>query len=207
MFDTSKPISVQIFSGGVKSFVVQYPSDADWREYFRHQTVVYKRVEDADGVEATAVGVEASSLAIVRRVIVGEARFDEYEAAEIVRKLDFTRVESAVIAGDSATITLGALRGKGGAQFVGLVHVLRLPSQRQIMEYRRGSMRVVEGRQRRETRQPIEPGEQLYDALTQRVDGYARAVPANHKATVTDALIAAVDALLSEMEGSTDPEV
>lgn len=206
MFDASKPLKVSIFSGGIKTFTVAYPSDADWREFFHGQTVVTARSSDGPGVESRAVGVEEAALKVIRRVVrkeEGGPELDAYDAAEIIRKLDHVAVQSSTVEGSAVRIVIGALRGKDGPRIGGLAHTLRLPSQRQIVEYRRGALRVVERQKGTETRQPIEPGEKLYDELVMANEGYVGAVPANHKASVAEEVIAAVNRLIDESEDAS----
>lgn len=86
-------------------------------------------------------------------------------------------------------------------------HLLRIPSQRQINEYRRSNSRIIQlPHNVRELRLIMDPAGPLYDALKSETLGYApgSAIPLSHKYQVVSELLAALD---REMSGEAiDPE-
>ncbi len=75
-----------------------------------------------------------------------------------------------------------------------VVHVLKIPTQRQMMDYGDSSVRVIHGRRLQEIHVSLEPAAELYDRILESTEGYAGAVPIIHKAAAVTELIAQLNA-------------
>jgi hypothetical protein len=65
-----------------------------------------------------------------------------------------------------------------------------MPSQKEILDYRRAAVSVVDGRRRQEIRINLRAAGDLYDKLKTGVDGYVSEVPIIHKSAVVSELLA-----------------
>ncbi|MCL5742430.1 MAG: hypothetical protein M1541_00685, partial [Acidobacteria bacterium] len=88
----------------------------------------------------------------------------------------------------------------GGAR---VSHLLRMPSLKQIGQYKKGTCRPLDARNNvTRLRISLQPAEDLYDAIIENVEGYKSKVPVVHKAAVAVQVRADLDAIAEEM----DPE-
>lgn len=98
--------------------------------------------------------------------------------------------------GDAFRVTLRVLGGTAS-------HVLRMPSAKDVFEYRRGFARVLDlPYNRQELIINLAPAAALYKKLVESTEGYASDVPVIHQAV---AVKAAIDALDGAFEDSSDP--
>lgn len=114
---------------------------------------------------------------------------DSFEAMKVVDQLATAEVDDVVTEGDSFRVTTRVL---GGAT----AHILRMPSAKDVFDYRRGFARVLDlpfGRQ--ELTINIAPAGALYKKLVTATEGYAGDVPILHQ-------VAAVKAVIDAMEGA-----
>lgn len=81
-----------------------------------------------------------------------------------------------------------------------VVHVLRMPTAKEMQDHERASTRVVVARRSIETRAFLEPSGALYDKLHVSDEGYAGAVPIVHKS-------AAVSEVLAQLAIEADEEL
>ena len=82
-----------------------------------------------------------------------------------------------------------------------VVHVLRMPTAKEMQDHDRSSTSVVAARRSVETRAFLEPSGALYDKLHISHDGYAGAVPIVHKSAAVSEVIAQL-----AIEADEDPE-
>ena len=82
-----------------------------------------------------------------------------------------------------------------------VVHVLRMPTAKEMQDHERASTSVVAARRSIETRAFLEPSGALYDKLHISHDGYAGAVPIVHKSAAVSEVIAKL-----AIEADEDPE-
>jgi hypothetical protein len=85
-----------------------------------------------------------------------------------------------------------------------VVHVLKIPTQKDILEYGRASVRAVDSRRQQEIRLALEPSADLWAKVRAGVEGYANpeGVPIVHKDVAIVELLAQVEAAQEE----DDPE-
>ena len=128
------------------------------------------------------------------------AEFDEYEAANAVSKLTYCEVTDCQRAGDEYRITLKTPFGE-------TVHVLRIPTQRDITVYRRTVVSATDlPHGQEELRYRIEPAVALYDSVAGKIEGYAASfkatdTPPHHKSAVVVELVQAID----DLDPALDP--
>ena len=142
VFDASRPIAINLRTpGGVKAVRVRFPSDDEWIARQRRRKVLVKQL--GRGISETTVAngedVDAALLALIQeKTREGEApEIDPFEAMKVVEQLSLAEVDDVVPNGDSFKVTLRVL----GAT---TVHLLKMPSAKDVFEYRRGFARLLD---------------------------------------------------------------
>jgi len=193
VFDASRPIAINLRTpAGVKTVRVRYPSDEEWIERQRRRKAIIKQL--GRGMSETTVAngedVDAAMVAKIRSEETPE--IDPFEAMKVIEQLAQADVDDVVPEGDSFRITLRVL----GAT---TVHLLKMPSQKDVVDHRRAFARVLDlpyGRQ--ELRINIAPVAALYKKLFVSAEGYVGDVPIVHQAVAVKAAIDALDAEFAE---------
>jgi hypothetical protein len=178
-----------------ESVDVRYPTDAEWCERIRNFRIVhaasgrnYKRVGD----NRPAVSQE-----LFKKICLnghGET-IDEAEAFYVIDRLERSQCIGVERSGDLFQVQL---RVQGGIT----VHVLKAPTQKRVLEYKRAvSPEPTVRNGKIESRGRLEPAGQLYDDLIQmRAQGYSAGVPIIHKDQVLSALLLEMDAIANDEE-------
>ena len=193
VFDATRPIAINLRTpGGVKTVRVRFPSDDEWIERQRRRKVVIKQL--GRGISETIVGngeeVDAALITKVRSDPAPE--IDAFEAAKVIEQLSTAEVDDVVAEGDSFRVTTRVLGGT-------TVHILKMPSAKDVFDYRRGFARVLDlpfGKQ--ELTIIITPAGALYKKLVISSVGYAGDVPIIHQAIAVKAAIDAMDNAFAE---------
>jgi len=128
------------------------------------------------------------------------SEFDEFEAGNAISKLSFCEVTDCQRAGDEYRVTLRT-------PFGDTIHMVKIPTQRDITVYRRtvvSSTDLPHGQE--ELRYRIEPAVDLYDSVVTKIEGYAASikpadVPPHHKSAVVVELVQAID----DLDPALDP--
>jgi hypothetical protein len=200
VFDATRPVAVNLRTpDGVKTVRVRFPSDQEWTERQRRRKVLIKQL--GRGTSETSVPnseeVDAALLAKVRTE--EEPAVDAFEATRVLDHLALADVDDVAPAGGAYRV---ALRVLGGTT----AHLLRVPSAKQITEYRRGFVRVLDlPFNRQELTVNLAAAASLYEALVTATEGYAGAAPIIHKAAVVKAAIDALEAAFEEDRGENFP--
>ena len=193
VFDASRPIAINLRTpGGVKTVRVRFPSDDEWIGRQRRRKVLVKQL--GRGIsETTVANGEDVDAALVAKISAGEdPEVDAFEAMKVVEQLSLAEVDDVLPDGDSFTVTLRVL----GAT---TVHLLKMPSAKDVFEYRRGFARLLDlpfGRQ--EVTINIGSAAALYKKLISATEGYAGDVPIIHQAVAVKAAIDAMDTAFAE---------
>ena len=193
VFDASRPIAINLRTpAGVKTVRVRFPSDEEWIERQRRRKAIIKQL--GRGMSETTVAngedVDAAMVAKIRSEETPE--IDPFEAMKVIEQLAQADVDDVVPEGDSFRITLRVL----GAT---TIHLLKMPSQKDVVDHRRAFARVLDlpyGRQ--ELRINIAPVAALYKKLVVSNEGYVGEVPIIHQAVAVKAAIDALDAEFAE---------
>lgn len=199
VFDATVPVALQLRTPeGVKTVRVRFPSDEQWTERQRRRKVIIKQL--GRGISETIIpnaeDVDAALLAKIRIEDESPAEVDPFEAVRCIEQLGQTDVDDVVQTGDAFRVTTRVL---GGAT----VHMLRMPSAKDVFEYRRGFARVLDlPFNKQELTINLTSAAALYKKLLQGTEGYAGETPIIHQAV---AVKGAIDALEAGFQEDRDP--
>jgi hypothetical protein len=138
VLDASRPIAINLRTPeGVKTIRVRFPSDDEWIGRQRRRKVLVKQL--GRGIsETTVADGEDVDAALVAKLREGEdPEIDAFEAMKVIEQLSLAEVDDVVPDGDSFKVTLRVL----GAT---TVHLPKMPSAKDVFEYRRGFARLLE---------------------------------------------------------------
>ena len=196
MFDSQKEIRAQLRSAeGTRTVTVRFPTDEEWIERQRRRKIIIKQL--GRGVSETTIpNAEEVDAALFRKIRTDEGEeVDAYEASRIIEQLSQAEVDDVVAEAGAFRVVL---RVPGGTT----VHLLRMPSAKDVIEYRRNFARILDlPFNRQELTVNLAAAAELYRKLCQSTEGYAGTVPIIHQAV---AVKAAIDALEAGFEGQ-DP--
>ena len=117
---------------------------------------------------------------------------DAFEAQKVIEQLATCDVDDVVQAGDAFQVTLRVL----GAT---TMHLLKMPSAKDVYQYRRGFARVLDlPFNRQELTINVRAAGDLYKKLLEGTEGYTGDVPIIHQAVAVKAAIDAIDASFQE---------
>lgn len=199
MFDATKPITVNLRSPeGMKSIRVRFPSDEEWIERQRKRKVIVKQL--GRGVSETTIpDSQDADATLLAKICVAEdaaPEVDSFEASRVIEQLSQAEVDDVASIGDGFRVSLRVLGGT-------VTHELRMPSAKDVFEYRRGFARVLDlPYNRQELIINLAPTAGLFKKLVQASEGYAGDVPIIHQ---TVAVKAAIDALDAALQDGADP--
>ena len=195
VFDAARPIALQLRTpAGLKTVRVRFPHDEEWIERQRKRKVIVKQL--GRGVSETTIpNSEDADAALLTKIRVPEENapeVDTFEASRLIEQLSQAEVDDVIQAGDSFRVTLRVLGGT-------VTHLLKMPSAKDVFEYRRGFARVLDlPYNRQELIINLAPAGALYKRLAQSAEGYAGEVPVIHQAVAVKAAIDALDAAFQE---------
>jgi hypothetical protein len=195
VFDAARPIALQLRTPtGLKTVRVRFPNDEEWIERQRKRKVIVKQL--GRGVSETTIpnseDADAALLAKIRVPEENAPEVDAFEASRVIEQLSQAEVDDVVQVGDAFRVTLRVLGGT-------VTHLLKMPSAKDVFEYRRGFARVLDlPYNRQELIINLAPAGALYKRLAQTAEGYAGEVPVIHQAVAVKAAIDALDATFQE---------
>ncbi len=195
MFDANQTITMNLRApGGVKTIRVRFPTDEDWIERQRRRKVIIKQL--GRGVSETMIGnSEDADAALLDKIRVDAdgPDVDPFEASRIIEQLSQADVDDVQQEGEVFRVTLRVLGGT----------VLRMPSAKDVFEYRRSFARVLDlPYNRQELTINLGAAGTLYKKLAAGTEGYLGEVPIIHQAV---AVKAAIDALDAAFQDASDP--
>lgn len=197
VFDATRPVAINLRTPeGLKTIRVRFPSDAEWTERQRRRKVIIKQL--GRGVsETTVANAEDGEAALLAKIREGEEpAVDAFEASRIIDQLSQAEVDDVVQAGDTFRVSTRVLGGVTG-------HILKMPSAKDVFEYRRSFARILDlPFNRQELTINLAAACTLYKKLSQGAEGYAGEVPVIHQAV---AVKAAIDALEAGFQEDRDP--
>jgi len=197
MFDSQKEIQVQLRSAeGVRTVKVRFPTDEEWTERQRRRKILIKQL--GRGVSETTIpNAEDVDAALFRKIRADEGdEVDAYEASRVIEQLSLAEVDEVMAEAGAFRVLL---RVPGGTT----THVLRMPSAKDVIEYRRSFARILDlPFNRQELTVNLVAAGALYEKLCQTREGYAGAVPIIHQAVAVKAAIDALEAGFEEREGN-----
>jgi hypothetical protein len=197
MFDASKPITVNLRTpDGLKAIRLRFPTDEEWIERQKRRKVLIKQL--GRGVSETIVsGGEDADAALLAKIREEDGpEVDAFEASRVIEQLSQADVDDVVHEGDHFRVTLRVLGGT-------VTHEIRMPSAKDVFDYRRSFARVLDlPYNRQELTINLGAAGALYKKLAESSEGYAGDVPVIHQAVAVKAAIDALDAAFQE---TTDP--
>jgi hypothetical protein len=198
MFDANQTITMNLRApGGVKTIRVRFPTDEDWIERQRRRKVIIKQL--GRGVSETMIGnSEDADAALLDKIRVDAdgPDVDPFEASRIIEQLSQADVDDVQQEGEVFRVTLRVLGGT-------VTHLLRMPSAKDVFEYRRSFARVLDlPYNRQELTINLGAAGTLYKKLAAGTEGYLGEVPIIHQAV---AVKAAIDALDAAFQDASDP--
>jgi hypothetical protein len=197
MFDASKPITVNLRTpDGLKAIRLRFPTDEEWIERQKRRKVLIKQL--GRGVSETIVsGGEDADAALLAKIREEDGpEVDAFEASRVIEQLSQADVDDVVQEGDRFRVTLRVLGGT-------VTHEIRMPSAKDVFDYRRSFARVLDlPYNRQELTINLGAAGALYKKLADSTEGYAGDVPVIHQAVAVKASIDALDAAFQE---TTDP--
>jgi hypothetical protein len=199
VFDAARPIAIHVRTpAGVKTVRVRFPTDEEWIDRQKKRKVIVKQL--GRGVSETTIPDSAEAdAALLAKIRVPEENaldVDAFEASRIIEQLSQADVDDVVQVGGGFRVTLRVLGGT-------VSHVLRMPSAKDVFEYRRGFARVLDlPYNRQELIINLAPAAALFKKLLESSEGYAGDVPIIHQAV---AVKAAIDALDGAFQETGDP--
>jgi len=197
MFHSQKEIHVQLRSAeGARTVKVRFPNDEEWIERQRRRKIIIKHLGRGTS-ETTIPNAEEVDAALLAKIRLDDGdELDAYEASRIIEQLSQAEVDDVVAEGGAFRVVL---RVPGGTT----VHVLRMPSAKDVIEYRRGFARILDlPFNRQELTVNLAAAGTLYQKLCQTSEGYAGAVPIIQQAVAVKAAIDALEAGFEEHEGN-----
>lgn len=205
LFDRSKITNGFVphpdFPDGKKRCSVRYPSDKEWCQRAHQSVTVRKTV--ADGTRSDIPGIHRLNKELFDSIREDKngPEFDEAEASMIIGKLEKCVVQEVKRQGVQYEITMKAFDGSI------VIHTLRIPTQKQLMDFGRSAIDVVGRKQAVETRVALEPAKDLWNKVVVSHDGYFgkredEGIPIPHMQIAVDELWSAIN---SDFE-DTDPE-
>ena len=170
VFDAARPVAMNLRTpAGVKTVRVRFPTDEEWIERQRRRKVIVKQL--GRGISETTIpNSEDADAALLSKIRVAEPdapEVDPFEASRVIEQLGQAEVDDVVQVGDGFEVTLRVLGGT-------VTHSLRMPSAKDVFEYRRGFARVLDlPYHRQELIINLAPAGALYKRLVQGAGGYA----------------------------------
>lgn len=193
MFDTTKTIEFEIPTPeGPKIAKLRFPTDDEWADRSRRKKVMQRNLGRGQ-TQIEPIDYSSVDFDLFRAVRQdGSADLDAYEAQMMFERISYAEVIDLERQGGQYRITLATAAGD-------TTHVVKVPSAREIMEYRRNFARVVDkpyGRQEIVINLPASGA--CYNSLAVSTEGYASSVPLPHKSAIVRAAIDAVESATGE---------
>jgi hypothetical protein len=196
VFDAARPITINLRTPeGLKAVRVRFPSDEEWTERQRRRKVIVKHL--GRGIsETTVANGEDADAALLARIRAEETpEVDPFEASRIIEQLSQADVDEVLQEGETFRVTTRVLGGT-------TVHLLRMPSAKDVIDYRRGFARVLDlPYNKQELTINLAAAGALYKKLVTATEGCAGEAPIIHQAVAVKAAIDALDATFQETGG------
>ena len=193
VFDASRQVEIKLQSAeGAKTVTVRFPTDEEWVERQRRRKIIIKQL--GRGISETVVpGSEDADAELLAKLRVGDGpEVDAFEASRILEQLSQADVDDVLPEAGTFRVLV---RVPGGIT----AHVLRMPSAKDVIEYRRAFARILDlPFNKQELTVNLGAAGTLYQKLCQGTEGYAGAVPIIHQAVAVKAAIDALEAGFQE---------
>ena len=187
MFDSTKEVEVAIPSpGAMKNVIVKYPED----ELIIKRAAALKTIVSNLGRGKTKTepmnNSEQVDAELLTKIFVSGDELDAFEAQRLVSQLLRVEVIDSKKYGNQFVVTMTIPGGEA-------VFTMNMPSAKQVSDYRRGVVQVIDNRRTQEIRMNLHASETLYGTMLFEAEGYAADVPVNHKSAVVSECLALMD--------------
>jgi len=193
VFDASRQVEIKLQSAeGIKTVTVRFPTDEEWVERQRRRKIIIKQL--GRGISETVIpSSEDADAELLAKLRVGDGPdVDAFEASRILEQLGQADVDDVVPEAGAFRVLV---RVPGGIT----AHVLRMPSAKDVIEYRRAFARILDlPFNKQELTVNLGAAGTLYQKLCPGAEGYAGAVPIIHQAVAVKAAIDALEAVFQE---------
>ena len=193
VFDATRQVEIKLQSAeGAKTITVRFPTDEEWTERQRRRKIIIKQL--GRGISETVVpGSEDADAELLAKLRVGDGPdVDAFEASRILEQLSQADVDDVIPEAGTFRVLV---RVSGGIT----AHVLRMPSAKDVIEYRRAFARILDlPFNKQELTVNLGAAGTLYQKLCQATEGYAGAVPIIHQAVAVKAAIDALESAFQE---------
>ena len=138
VFDASRQISIKLNTPeGTKAVTVRFPTDEEWTERKRRRKIIIKQL--GRGISETVIpGSEEADAELLAKLRVGDGpEVDGFEATRILEQLSQADVDDALQEAGAFRVLV---RVPGGLT----AHLLRMPSAKDVIEYRRAFARILD---------------------------------------------------------------
>lgn len=198
-FNREAHFDVKIISGEEKVATLRFPTDQELCDRARKLKLVRRNLGRGKTQSEAGNGVELSADLFARiRVDKDGPVFDDSDAAAFIGRLDRCEVSDVEREGNQFRVTM---KVPGTT----VEHVLKMPTQKDLIDFGRNSMTAIDDRRQSEIRLKLEPSGDLWGRMVVSVEGYEGeghgAVPITHK----DAALNEVIAQVQRLEEDDDP--
>lgn len=187
------------FENGKKTCIVRFPTDKEWCQR-AHRSVSVRKSSNDGAVRSDMPDLVAANKELFDKIKVEGPDFDEAEASRIVEYLERCVVQETTKQGVEYTIKMKACDGSI------VTHVLRIPTQKMLMDYGKQAVDIVGRKQTVETRVALEPSADLWKKIVVSFGGYADTFQESIPVIHMDAAINELLTKLREDFDDSDPE-
>ena len=176
----------------MKTVRVRFPSDEEWAERQRRRKVIIKNLGRGMSETTVANKEEADAALLAKLRLEPEPELDAFEAMNVIEQLGQAEVEDVEQEGGTFRVLVRVLGGM-------TPHVLKMPSAKDVFDYRRGFARVLDlpyGKQ--ELSINLNCAGTLYKKLCVSTEGYEGDVPLMHQAVAVKAAVDAMESAFAE---------
>jgi hypothetical protein len=181
---------------GPKPCRIRYPKDQEWCQRIHRVRVIRTNVGrdlyESDVPQAKQDAANLELLNLIRLDKDGPV-FDAAEAADVIDRIDRSRIVSTEREGQQFIITFEVAKET-------TVHRMRIPAPRDLRTFEESRMHISSGKRHTEIRSSLEPAGDLYNKCLVSVEGYAAEVPITHKFAVVNELADQVATATDELE-------
>lgn len=174
MFQLNTVSSFRVRLSDNRICMVRYPTDAEWADRQRKLKLLRTPLGRDRFISEIPHQVQIDAHLFARICVEPPEDFDEYDMAEVVNIIDSCEVIRVEREEGHYRVHLTDAKQE-------MTHLLRVPRQRQKIEYWRAAGRTIGGKRTEETTMRLEPSAELYDSIAVSSEGYAGAVPITHK--------------------------
>jgi len=188
MFDATAGVDMTLPSpAGFKSATVSYPADEQLIARAAALKTIVRNLGRGKSMTEPAANSEQVDFDLYQKIRQdGSPDLDPYEAQRLMQHLLRVEVLDSRREGTQFHVELDTPAGTTS-------FLMSMPSAKQVIDYRRSVVQVIDNRRTQEIRMNLRASRELFDSLHVSHDGYAGEVPVNHAAAVISELLALLE--------------